>query len=219
MIEILGDGLTQWDVDRQVKITGIEVSHVDFANVGDAFAPRIALIDSVATIPNYLLQTRKQVCVYAVNDGVTVESKTFAVNKRERPENYVYEEDQRNYIYTLITDAENAIAEAERVAEELRAAKDNGEFNGPQGPKGDVGAAGPQGEQGKQGEPGKDGENGKDGAPGADGNTPQKGVDYYTPEEKVALVEEISSTVTGDIETALDAIIAMQNELIGGEGV
>ena len=47
---------------------------------------------------------------------------------------------------------------------------------------------------GPQGEPGKDGVNGVDGAPGEkgeDGYTPVKGVDYYTEEEKQALIDEI----------------------------
>lgn len=48
---------------------------------------------------------------------------------------------------------------------------------------------------------------------------PKKGVDYYTAAEKAELVEEISRTVTGDIETALDGIITVQEELIGGADV
>ena len=63
---------------------------------------------------------------------------------------------------------------------------------------------------------GKDGVDGKDGAPGADGYTPQKGVDYYTPEEQSALVEEISRTVTGDIEAALDDLHGYAQALVNG---
>lgn len=53
---------------------------------------------------------------------------------------------------------------------------------------------------------------------GDPGYTPQAGVDYYTPEEKAAIVNEIKTTVTGDIDTALDAIIAIQDSLINKEG-
>lgn len=49
-----------------------------------------------------------------------------------------------------------------------------------------------------------------------DGYTPVKGVDYYTEAEKNELVTEILETVTGDIENALDAIIAIQKESVGG---
>ncbi len=53
------------------------------------------------------------------------------------------------------------------------------------------------------------------GEDGSDGYTPQKGVDYYTEAEKTELVNEITTEVTGDIGTALDSIIAIQNELMG----
>jgi hypothetical protein len=49
---------------------------------------------------------------------------------------------------------------------------------------------------------------------GDKGDTPIKGVDYYTPTEKNSIVAEIESEVTGDIDTALDKIIAIQDSLI-----
>lgn len=54
---------------------------------------------------------------------------------------------------------------------------------------------------------------------GENGYTPIKGTDYYTPEEKAELVQEIEQTAIGDIDAALDHIIAIQNELIGGGSV
>lgn len=109
MIEIDGNELYQWDTGRRVVVTGIEVEHVHFANQGDSKAVIMGAVDIHAQIPDFLLQSGKQLCVYAVKDGITVESKTFYVKKRERPENYVYEDDQRNYIYELVTNAEEAI--------------------------------------------------------------------------------------------------------------
>ena len=109
MIEIDGTALHQWDVGRRVVVTGIEVEYVHFANQGDSKAVVMGAVDIHAQIPDFLLQSGKQLCVYAVKDGITVESKTFFVKKRERPENYVYEEDWRNYIYELVTNAEEAI--------------------------------------------------------------------------------------------------------------
>ena len=53
---------------------------------------------------------------------------------------------------------------------------------------------GPQGEQGPQGEAGKDGINGKDGEPGVngqDGYTPVRGTDYWTEEDKTAIVNDV----------------------------
>lgn len=46
---------------------------------------------------------------------------------------------------------------------------------------------------------------------------PKKGVDYYTDEEKTEMVSEIELACLGNIEEALDSIIAIQESLIGGE--
>lgn len=116
MIEIIGSELNQWDDKRVVKVTNSVATHVHFANQGDSVAVVMELADSQALIPNYLLCTGKQLCVYAVKDGVTIERKTFFVRKRERPEEYVYDGDQRNYIYELITDAQTATESANQSA-------------------------------------------------------------------------------------------------------
>ena len=117
MIEIIGTALSQWDVGRSVQITGAEAEYAHFANKGDFKAVIMGIVDKKAKIPDYLLQTGKQLCVYAVKDGITIESKTFYVQKRERPEDYVYEDDQRNYIYELIASAEAAAEDANQAAE------------------------------------------------------------------------------------------------------
>lgn len=80
----------------------------------------------------------------------------------------------------------------EAVNEGLKKAKESGEFDG------------------------KDGVDGKD---GKDGHTPVKGTDYYTEAEKEELIDEIEETVLCDIDTAIDAIIALQNTYIGGVDV
>ena len=109
MIQIAGSHLSQWDVGRSVSVSDSKATHVHFANQGDSKAPIIKIENGEAKIPDYLLQTGKALNAYAVLDGVTLESRSFAVCKRERPENYVYEDDRRNYIYELITRAEDAV--------------------------------------------------------------------------------------------------------------
>lgn len=109
MIQIAGSNLSQWDVGRSVSVSDSKATHVHFANQGDSKAPIIKIENGEAKIPDYLLQTGKALNAYAVLDGVTLESRSFAVRKRERPENYVYEDDRRNYIYELITRAEDAV--------------------------------------------------------------------------------------------------------------
>lgn len=116
MIEIIGPALNQWDTGRVVHITGIEAEYAHFANKGDSKAVILGIVDTHAKIPDFLLQTGKQLCVYAVKDGITVGTRTFYVQKRERPENYVYEDDQRNYIYELIQNAQTAADNATAVA-------------------------------------------------------------------------------------------------------
>ena len=116
MIKIVGHQLTQWDTGRQVEVSSSNATHIHFANQGDARAVIMDIVNGQAKIPDYLLQTGKGLCVYLVLDGVTQESKSFYVTKRERPENYIYEEDKRNYVYELIASAESAIEEANTAA-------------------------------------------------------------------------------------------------------
>lgn len=182
MIEIVGSALTQWDISRYVQISNIDAEYAHFANKGDSVAVVIPIEDSQAIIPNYLLQTGKQVCVYAVRDGVTMESKIFYVKNREKPEDYVYEEDRRNYIYELISEAESAVERANRVVEDtettlqdLKNAKESGELNGPAGPQGEKGERGDQGPQGEKGETGPAGPQGEKGDTGATGPQGPKG--------------------------------------------
>ena len=54
---------------------------------------------------------------------------------------------------------------------------------------------------------------------GDPGYTPVRGVDYWTEADKDEIKKALSEDVLGDIDTALDRIIAIQNELIGGDGV
>ena len=125
MIQIVGTQLSQWDVGRSVSIANSGATHIHFANQGDSKAVIMEIEGGSAKIPDYLLQTGKQVIAYAVLDGVTLESKSFPVRKRERPENYIYEEDRRNYIYELIANAENATESASMAAMAANIAADN----------------------------------------------------------------------------------------------
>lgn len=116
MIQIVGPQLHQWDTGRSISVSGSNATHAHIANRGDSHAPIMELVDGKAKIPDYLLQTGKDLCVYLVLDGITQESNIFSVRKRERPENYVYEEDRRNYIYELIDGALSATEAADQAA-------------------------------------------------------------------------------------------------------
>lgn len=124
MIQIVGPQFTQWDTGRSVSVSNTDATHIHFANQGDSKAVIIEIKEGLAKIPDYLFQTGKTLFAYAVKDGVTLEGKSFAVRKRERPENYVYEDDQRNYIYELITSAENAVEDANLATQNANNAAD-----------------------------------------------------------------------------------------------
>ena len=53
---------------------------------------------------------------------------------------------------------------------------------------------------------------------GDPGHTPSKGVDYWTEEDIEEIKSGLNETVLGDIESALDSIIAIQEELINNGG-
>ena len=68
------------------------------------------------------------------------------------------------------------------------------DLKGDKGDKGDTGATGPQGEKGDTGATGAKGDKGDTGATGpagADGHTPVKGTDYWTAEDKAAIVQDV----------------------------
>ena len=117
MIMVDGPQLSQWDVGRLVHVRDSTADKVHFANQGDAKAVIMDVTDGTVKIPDYLLQTGKSVLAYEVLNGVTLDSRTFPVRKRERPETYVYEEDHRNYIYEWITKAEVAAVAANEAAQ------------------------------------------------------------------------------------------------------
>lgn len=112
--------------------------------------------------------------------SILVEDKVYSDGDTEADEGEV------STLAGLIKDAASAIANvntaadnANDVAEELREARDNGEFvgaPGPQGPKGDTGPEGPQGPKGEQGIQGLPGEKGEKGDSGPKGDTGATGV-------------------------------------------
>lgn len=57
------------------------------------------------------------------------------------------------------------------------------------------------------------------GVKGEDGKTPIKGVDYFTPEEQAAFIAEAKAYIDeqmGDVDAALDCILAIQESLMKG---
>ena len=102
-MKIIGTGLYQWEVGRQLQIVPLRnmtVDSVHFSNPGDTEAlvvkPKEVNGMIVADIPNVLLQSGDNLVVYSVNvssDKVeTLRECIFSVRNRAKPADYVYTE-------------------------------------------------------------------------------------------------------------------------------
>lgn len=104
MIQLVGDELYQWDTGRIVQIESDSPIHevhfttrqMDFAYVVETYNEGES---TYCTIPNVILQSSQKIYCYAVkenSDGEeTVSTTVFSVNKRNRPDDYVYTEPER----------------------------------------------------------------------------------------------------------------------------
>ena len=92
----LNDGrseLWQWDTGRTLTVDA-DCSQVHFSNKVFGRSIDVDVADGVAVIPDILLQTDKALNVWAfvgtAENGYTKISKTFRVNRRNRPADYVF---------------------------------------------------------------------------------------------------------------------------------
>lgn len=92
----LNDGrseLWQWDTGRTLTVDA-ECSQVHFSNKVFGRSIDVDVVEGVAIIPDILLQTDKDLNVWAfvgtAENGYTKISKTFKVNRRNKPADYVF---------------------------------------------------------------------------------------------------------------------------------
>ena len=92
----LNDGrseLWQWDTVRTLSVDA-DCSQVHFSNKVFGRSIDVDVIDGTAIIPDVLLQTDKDLNVWAfvgtADNGYTKISKTFKVNRRNKPADYVF---------------------------------------------------------------------------------------------------------------------------------
>lgn len=127
----LNDGrseLWQWDTGRTLSVDA-DCSQVHFSNKFFGRSIDVDVVDGVAVIPDILLQTDKDLNVWVfvgtADNGYTKISKTFKVNRRNKPADYVF------------TPVEQmTIAEIAAIAQSVRDDADAGLFDGAQGPAG-----------------------------------------------------------------------------------
>ncbi len=92
----LNDGrseLWQWDTNRTLTVDA-DCSQVHFSNKVFGRSIDVDVVDGVASIPDILLQTDKELTAWAfvgtAENGYTKISKVFKVNKRNKPADYVF---------------------------------------------------------------------------------------------------------------------------------
>ena len=92
----LNDGrseLWQWDTGRNLDVDA-DCTQVHFSNKVFGRSVDVDVVDGVASIPDILLQTEKDLTAWAFvgtpENGYTKISKTFKVNKRNKPADYVF---------------------------------------------------------------------------------------------------------------------------------
>ena len=174
------DGRTafsQWDVNMKITDDSFKVGEEIHFHNGTTKNALVLLTyeyegSVVVDVPNILLTTYLPIKVYRCSEDrscfCTMETCKFEVKPRPKPDDYIYTETECITIQDYVDRA-------------LEEAKESGEFDG---------------KDGKDGNDGNDGKDGNDGAPGADGYTPQKGIDYWTPDDKQEIVASVIAQFT-----------------------
>ena len=139
----LNDGRTelwQWDTGRTLAVDA-DCSQVHFSNKVFGRSIDVDVVGGTAIIPDVLLQTDKGLNVWAfvgtAENGYTKISKTFPVNRRNKP---------ADYVFTPIE--QTTIEEIAAIAQSVRDDADAGLFDGKPGENGRDGATGADGKDG-----------------------------------------------------------------------
>ena len=231
----LNDGrneLWQWDTGRTLSVDA-DCSQVHFSNKVFGRSIDVDVIDGVAIIPDILLQTDKELNVWSFvgtpENGYTKISKTFKVNRRNKPSDYVFtppEQTTLGEILERLDDLEsiqdpdaikNAVEDyLEQNPVESPVQSVNGKTGKVELSAEDVGAISQDDLQeatnealAQAKESGEfDGEPGKDGAPGLDGQ------DYVLTEEDKAEIAALAAELV-EIPEGSGGGIAVTGAIVG----
>ena len=221
-------GLWQWDTGRTL-IVDTDCSQVHFSNKVFGRSIDVNVADGVAIIPDVLLQTDKDLNVWAFSgtaeNGYTKISKTFKVNRRNKPADYVFtppdqtslEEIKERVSYLESMQDPGAIKNAvedylERNPVEAPVKSVNGKTGAVELTAEDVGAISKDDLQEATNEALSQAKaSGEfDGAPGADGHTPEYGVDYGTPEQISGIAQSAAEILQPELNQIKDDIANVQ---------
>ena len=104
------DELWQWDTGRTLDVDA-DCTQVHFSNNVFGRSIDVNVADGVAIIPDVLLQTDNDLNVWAFSgtaeNGYTKISKTFKVNRRNKPADYVFTPVEQTTINQLKSDLAN----------------------------------------------------------------------------------------------------------------
>ena len=214
----------QYDYGQQIEINGIDdlpnsyQVHFDIG-IGEALVTKCN--SNIVNIPDEFLaqkvESPKAWLYYESNNsGTTKKTLIFHIVSRERPSDLPTQEDipkikeYAEYVKEnadKVSEAEAAGKRANKIADDLLAAKENGEFNGEKGEKGEQGIQGPKGETGPQGPKGETGAQGPQGLKGDKGDPGPPGKDA-----EITIDTELSLESNNAIANS-----AVANVLLGGK--
>ena len=231
------DELWQWDTGRTL-IVDTDCSQVHFSNKVFGRSIDVDVSYGVAIIPDILLQTDKDLIVWAFSgtaeNGYTKISKTFKVNRRNKPSDYVFtppdqtsiEEIQEKIDYLESMQDPDAIKNAvndylEQNPVESPVMSVNGKIGEVELTAKDVGAISQYDLQDATNEvlaqakasgefDGAAGQDGQDGAPGKDGYTPVYGVDYGTPEQISGIAQSAAEILQPEVNQLKNDLTDLQ---------
>ena len=227
----LNDGrseLWQWDTGRTL-IVDTDCSQVHFSNKVFGRSIDVNVADGVAIIPDVLLQTDKDLIVWAfvgtAENGYTKISKTFKVNRRNKPADYVFTppdqttleqiQEKIDYLESIqdpdaIKNAVNDYLEQNPVEAPVQSV--NGKTGAVKLNAIDVGAISQDNLQDATdkalAQAKASGE--FDGAPGADGHTPEYGVDYGTPEQIAGISNQAAEILQPEVNQLKNDLTDLQ---------
>lgn len=182
--------LFQWDINQKfINCTG---QYIDFMFDNDPQPYRVEIKDGACLIPDEFLQTEGKKTVYeCLSDGTITENK-ITIHGRPKPPSYVYTTTEKLTFDGLVQKVNTTI-------DDIISRANSGEFNGTSvthiwdGTTLIITSA--------------SGTSSVD-LKGNKGDTPRKGVDYYTEQEKEEIISESVSELKEDLEQ-------WKNELMG----
>ena len=222
------DELWQWDTGRTLDVDA-DCTQVHFSNNVFGRSIDVDVVGGVAIIPDILLQTDKDLNVWAFSgtaeNGYTKISKTFKVNRRNKPADYVFTppdqttleqiQEKIDYLESIqdpdaIKNAVNDYLEQNPVEAPVQSV--NGKTGAVKLNAIDVGAISQDNLQDATdkalAQAKASGE--FDGAPGADGHTPEYGVDYGTPEQIAGISNQAAEILQPEVNQLKNDLTDLQ---------